>query len=258
MTEPEETEASEDEASATGQDRETDGRVHFSRLKLMQKSEAHYQANVRKYSASFALGRATHSYLLEDPTKLIVYEGKRDKRVKAYKEFMAAHAGKQIVSPSEMWDIKGMKMAIDRHPLAKRLLQGHRENYMQWNIHGHKAAGTPDVWRSNGDVVELKTDDCTEPESFLRSAERYCYHAQLTWYAAGLLSQRLIDGIGDLSIVAVESSAPYCVTVVELDDDTIQAGIDLWRGWLEKLDTAEAVDHWPGYSAKPVKWSLRR
>jgi PDDEXK-like domain of unknown function (DUF3799) len=263
MSDSEQPEGTDDVPS---EDRDTDGRIHFSRLKLMAKSPAHYLADARSFSTSFALGRATHSYLLGQEDKLIVWEGKRydgvkkppkkDGPVRAYQEFKAAHPKSQIVSASEMRKVRGMKAAIDRHPEARELLRGNRENYMQWEVQGHRAAGTPDVWRPDGDVVELKTDDCTEPESFLRSAERYGYHAQLSWYAAGLWELGL-ENVGRLSIVAVESGPPHCVTVVHLSDDIVAEGTKLWRGWLAKLEECEALGDWPGYSSQPVTWGLR-
>jgi len=261
MSEPEELPDSEEESGVVpGCDRDADNRVHFSRLKLMHRSAGHYAANVRKYSASQALGRATHSFILEDESKLVCYEGKRDRRTKAYQTFLAQHPNKQIVSPSEMFRVHDMKSAIERDRDARELLRGHRENYMQWEIKGTKAAGTPDVWSVDGDAVnvtELKTDDCTEPESFLRTCERYCYHAKLTWYAQGIINQGLAKRIGRLSIVAVESERPHCVTIVDLGQDVIREGIRLWRGWLAELQRCEAFDHWPGYSPSRVKWSLR-
>ena len=60
--------------------------VRFSRLKLMGKSPAHYQAGVDTETGSMRKGSALHSYLLGDADRVQVYEGKRDKRVKAYAE----------------------------------------------------------------------------------------------------------------------------------------------------------------------------
>jgi hypothetical protein len=264
----EEPESTEDTESS-GQDRETDGRIHFSRLKLMSRSPAHYHANVRKFSPSFALGRATHSYILEDESKLVVYEGRRydgmkypksDGPVKAYLDWKATvPSGVQIVSSAEMWDVRGMRMAIDRHPTARGLLTGFREEYIQWeSADGHPCAGTPDVWRIRDgqlDVTELKTDDCVEPGSFRSAALRYSYHAQLCWYATGIMLRSLDPPprLGKLSIVAVESSAPYCVTVVELDENDIAEGNALWRGWLARLAQCEALGEWPGYTSETIR-----
>lgn len=239
--------------------RENDGRVHFSRLKLMARSEAHYKANPRKDSASFALGRAAHSYLLGDPSQIAVYEGIRNKKFKEYKEFLARHPNKTIVNPREMLAVKGMRMAIEREPEAMRLLEGEREQYMQWELLGHKCAGTPDVWRSDGSVTELKTDDCVEPESFRRSAEKYSYHAQLTWYRAALVAAgKTRESHGPLTIVAVESSAPYCVTIHRLTPQIEADGEQLWRGWLTKLAKAQLLDEWPAYQPMQTDWTSRQ
>lgn len=260
MTSPSEETA--DEQEDPGSDpRETDGRVHFSRLKLMARSAAHYKANPRKDSASFRLGRAVHSYVLGNPDSIVVYEGRRDKRMKVYQEFLAKHPGKTILSPSEMYDVKGMRMAIERNPIAMQLLQGHREQYMQWQLDGHECAGTPDVWRDDGGVTELKTDDDTEPESFQRSAEKYHYHAQVSWYQMALVLGKRIPCVqpgAHCAIVAVESKEPYCVTIIELSPNDLADGRALWRDWLYKLEKAQLFDEWPGYAARPIPWKSKQ
>jgi hypothetical protein len=224
----------------------------------MSKSPAHYRANPRKDAAHLRKGRATHSYILGDPSKMVIYEGTRNKKHKKYKEFLAQHPGishEDIFSPSEAWDAKGMRMAIERHPEAMRLLEGHREEYFEWEVRRRAAAGTPDVWRSDH-VIELKTDDCTEPGSFLRSAERYCYHAQLTWYRHGLAQRGWVAPDARLSIVAVESSSPYCVQIIHVTPAVAKKGAALWNGWLDRLAECEALDEWPGYCSEPVDWTL--
>ena len=233
-----------------GMSRETDGRLHYSRLKLMARCPEAYRAHRDVRTSAMTLGLATHRYLLEGGDGVVCYDGRRDARTKAYQAFLVAHPDAAIVSPSEMRTIRGMRDAVLAHPEARDLLDGTREQYGQWEVDGHDCAGTIDVWRLDhgaADVVELKTTSDAEPRRFLRDAERMAYHAQLDWYAESLVRRGLAERIGRLSIVAVESSAPHHVTVIHLSERTRLAGRELWRGWLSTLARCEALGDWPGY-----------
>jgi len=81
--------------------------VNYSKLKHMAKSPLHYRHNSEHPAAdnaAFRLGRATHCLVLEPFTfdqQFAVYEGKRDKRQKAYKAFLETVGDRDVLSPQE-------------------------------------------------------------------------------------------------------------------------------------------------------------
>jgi hypothetical protein len=226
--------------------------VRFSRLKLMGKSPAHYQAGVDAETGSMRKGSALHSYLLGDADRVKVYEGKRDKRVKAYQAFLEEHPDAEILSPREAIDVEGMRASLHRHERAMQLLDGIREQRIEWSLGGRPCAGTPDVvhLRDGGKVlVELKTGQSSAPDLFRWQSRKLAYHAQLAWYARGLeMASIYTPGpVTEQYIVAVESSAPYPVTVFRVTDALRSAGERQCRLWLEQLLVCERTGRWPGY-----------
>jgi hypothetical protein len=235
--------------------------VRFSRLKLFGKSAAHYEANVGNDTASLRKGSATHSYLLGDSDSVVVYEdGARNPRHKKYQEFLEANEGKLILSPGEFEDVSGMRASIQRNQRAMELLDGVREQRIEWMLSGRCCAGTPDVVHLRKDgtkvVVELKTSVSAAPDLFRWQAKKMGYHAQLAWYAQGL-ETTLVYAPGPVVeqyIVVVESSAPYPVTVIRVTDKLREKGLRQCRVWFEQLLVCEQSGHFPGYVEADVDW----
>jgi hypothetical protein len=236
--------------------------VRFSRLKLMGKSAAHFAAGFGGETGPMRKGSALHAYLLGGESKVVVYKGgRRDERIAAWREFKAEHAGRHILIPSELHDVEGMRRSIEKHQRAMDLLDdGVQETRITWEIDGRACAGTPDVVKAMRDaaiVTELKTCESSKPEFFLKRAERYGYHAQVDWYGLGVerCRQYSASRVIDSYIVAVESSAPYPVTVIHIGDTMLSRGRGTWRAWWEQLRVCEESRHFPAYVQGDVEWN---
>jgi hypothetical protein len=227
--------------------------IRFSRLKLLGKSPAHYQAGVDAETGSMRKGSALHSYLLGDPDRVKVYDGRRDARTKAYAAFLEEHPDCEILSPREAVDVEGMRASLHRHERAMKLLDGIREERIEWSIGGRACAGTPDVVHIGADghktLVELKTGQSSAPDIFRWQSRKLAYHAQLAWYARGLeMASVYTPGpVTEQYIVAVESSAPWPVTIFRVTDALRKAGERQCRLWFEQLLVCERTGRWPGY-----------
>lgn len=231
--------------------------VRFSRLKLFGKSAAHYAHGYGDDTGPMRKGSALHRYLLGDKSGVVLYPGRR--AGKKWDEFKAAHEGTDILIQSEFRDVEGMRKSIERHPRAMALLDGVREERIEWEMAGRACAGTPDVvhLRTGGKVlVELKTSVSAAPDLFKWQAKRMAYHAQLAWYAHALEST-LVYAPGPVTeqyIVAVESAPPYPVTVIRVTDALRKKGERQWRAWFEQLLVCERSGHFPGYVDADVDW----
>ncbi len=236
--------------------------LRFSGLKLMDKSAAHYRAGRIEDKSPMRKGTALHSFLIGDKDRVCVFEeGARNDRHAKYQEFKAANLGKEILIPSEMIDVQGMRRAVEAHPRAMELLEGEREKRIEWTIGDRKCSGTPDVVRCFGDrkrLVELKSSFTTAIEPFKWHARKMAYHAQVDWYSNGIDSSMTYPSglpTEEHFIVAVEATAPYPVTVFELDEKILLAGRKRWRQWFEALRICEATHHFPAYAQADVLWT---
>jgi hypothetical protein len=241
--------------------------VRISRLKLMGRSPAHYR-EACKYgdgageTLALKLGNVSDAIAFDKPVAVWnqrTASGKlspRSKTSKAWIGFQAANAGKVIATPSEVAKATGMVEALKADPHARALLFAstvRRDVEIEWTCLGRRCVSHLDAL-SPVAVADLKTCETADPERFNKSALWYRYHAQLAFYVDACKAAGLGDR--DAYIVAVESSAPYPVTVFQLDDDALTAGRKLYRVWLERLLACEAANEWPAYAQSVVRFTV--
>ena len=230
--------------------------VRFSHLKQMARSPAHYRyalEHSRPDSAALRLGRLVDLLMFEQAAPL-VFDGSR--RGKAWDAFKAEHDGADIFTASELEDAEPIAASFNRpeHARALSLLRsGERQKRITWNWLGRDCAGTPDVCGQY--LIDLKTTRSAQPDAFRRDALRYAYHAQLAWYRNGMLLSGL-QPPAQCYIVAVETSAPYPITVHRLTERAIDMGERLCRVWMEQLLVCEESGHWPGYCESELDFDI--
>ena len=229
--------------------------VRFSRLKRFSQSAAHYHAACQwddDDTLSRRIGRGAHAILFNTP--LVVWHKRR--QGKAWEAFETEHAGREILTESEHLQALAIANAIRRHPIAAPLLFDGTalERSLSWKIDGRSCTGTPDSV-GPGRVVDLKTARTTEPDRFTRQATWMHYHAQLAWYQDGLeLAGK--QRPAECYIVAVESVAPYAVTVLKLTERALDAGRKLNRLWWERLRACESANAWPPYAQSVIDFDV--
>lgn len=231
--------------------------VRISRLKKIALSPAHFHADEPEEEAdedqtpSMELGTLVHECMFKGG-QCVVAPMKRDKRTKAYQEFVAANPGKFIITIKQMRHVQGMVHALLTDPVAPDLLKGVFEETLLWDWMGRPCRGTPDV-RAPEFITELKTTRCAEPRWFQREADKRGYHHQLAWYEHGTM---LVHGglFRELWVVAVESAPPYAVTCHKVTEPRWQDAKKQIRLWFERLLQCEAAGTWPAYTDAPLEW----
>lgn len=240
------------------------GPVHFTRLKKMRQSPAHYLADDEKHTPSLGKGSAVHSVLLGGK-RVVVYEGgARNDKFAKWQDFKAANEGAHIVIPSEATDVTGMRQSIEAHPQAMRLLDGIREQLIEWQFAGRACAGTPDVVHLSfpgcrGKVgVELKTSKTASPWGFPWECKRYGYYSQCSWYANGIeqTSAYAPGEVSDYFIVTVESVKPWPVTIFRVEERALSRARLEWRSWMDQLLECERAGKFPAYTDQVVNIGL--
>lgn len=222
---------------------------------LATRTPAHYQWDRTrpKFSDAFTLGTAAHSLILEGDTSGIVVVEADNWLTKAAKEQKteALASGKQPLLTKEMTQVWEMHSAVMRHPQARELFTGHRaEESVFWDEDGLMLKCRPDAWQP-GRLVDLKTTVDASPRAFGKTAYNFGYHQSAAHYIDGVKA-----ATGEelpFTFVLVEKTAPYLVSVVELDWEAI----DLGRGLNDRAKRiyreCTNTGNWPGYpTAEPI------
>lgn len=230
--------------------------IRFHHLKAYGRSAAH--GKLSRAGAEFVSGPSiekgggTH-HVLFGTKKVIAYPG-AVRRGKEWEDFQARNADAMILTKSDYEKVSRMAEAVANTRLAMEVLGGVHEHTLLFKFMGRDCRATPDA-RTDGYVTELKTCATSQPERFTWQGLRLAYHAQLAWY------QDALDLAGmarptEAFIVAVESSAPYPVTVMPLTDRALDKGRGLWRSWMERLIGCEESGSWPGYCQALVPFDV--
>lgn len=256
----------------TEQEYRSEARVNWSALNLMRDSPLHYQwglTHPRADTPAMAVGRATHCAILEPdeyPRRYTVapqYDRRTNDGKTAWAEFRAAHEGIEILRLEDAERIDAMAAVVRDHDTAGPLLRlpGESEVILRWNDAetGVQCKGRADrIARPTGPtlLVDIKITRSTEEYALQRAIHGYGYHGQLAFYADAI---EAITGEAPLVyMVAVESDGPHDVAVLELDDELLAQGRDLYRSHLRRLVECQESDRWPGRHPEPIRASLPR
>lgn len=225
---------------------------------------AYQREHGRPDKTAYDLGNAAHKTVLGTGWPTVVVEGEwRSKDAKA--AVAEARANGVIPLHQQDWDAaQAMAGALRRHPLASMLLSnGKPEASMLWRDQRADVLlrGRVDWLRDRRDplyLVDYKTAESAEPDTFARAAARYHYHSQAAFYIDGAKTCDLSDDVRFLFIVQ-EKNPPYLVSVVELDSLAIRAGRAWNRRAIDLFAACHAADDWPGYTPDdPALVSLPR
>ena len=239
-------------------------RISQSALKHFEKSPAHYKASLTiedKDTKDKRIGRAVHCAVLEPNefnNRYAVYPEKLDKRTKEGKalfaEFEESAIGKEILSLEEYETAINCAKSVTDHETVKSLMsKGHPEVSIFTELEGVPVKCRLDWYRENI-ILDLKTTDDASPQGFLRSIFKYGYHIQAAWYM-DCCSQAGLP-VTNFILVAVEKTAPYAVGIYELDDLSIERGIELYRCYLSQYKECTESNDWTSYSREIVTLKL--
>lgn len=205
--------------------------------------------------AVFDFGHAAHAAILGVGAELAVVDA--DTWVsKAAKEAKAqAYAdGKTPLLAKDAATVDGMVTALRAHPRAAALLApgaGRAELSIFWRdwVTGVQRRGRLD-WLTEHEgrptIVDYKTCASAEPGEVRKAVARYGYHQQHAWYVDGAHALEIADDPRFL-FVFQEKTAPYLVTVVELDDEAVRVGRARNDEALRIFADCTDKGVWPGY-----------
>jgi len=212
---------------------------------------------------AMAFGSACHKVILEPETfgeEYAIAPAGIDKRTKEgkamWEEFMANAAGKTIVSSDDAMTMSDMEVALERCPLALKLLRGKGESEVPffWTDPetGEKCKVKLDrlvKYNRRWYVVDYKTTQCAETNRFNSDIFKIGYHMQAAMYTEGVQRAKKMKKRPGFLFVAQEKKAPYSVNVIEVSEEVMNAGYAKFHELLEKYHNCKIADLWPGYVA---------
>lgn len=242
-----------------------------SGLKILNaQTPAHYRHHMDNpvHKGIYDLGTATHSLVLEDDHSMIEVLQFDDWRTKAVKEARdkAYAEGKVPLLAKEYEVVRAMRDSVAAHPEARMALEGGKpEQSIFWDdTSGARMRCRPDKLDFDSPVgvliSDLKTTVNADPKKFGKIAWDLGYYQQDPHYRDGV--QLLTGEEPAFLFILVEKTAPYLVSVVELDTDALRLGREKNARATELYNQCKATDLWPGYpSSGPVslpEWATKQ
>lgn len=209
---------------------------------------------------AMAFGSACHKAILEpdDWGKEYAAAPVVDRRTKAGKEeweaFVAANAGKTVVSRDDVETIAEMEKALIACPLAKKLIygKGRNEEPFFWTDHdtGEKCKVKADrivTYRRRKYIVDYKTTMAADTFHFNSAIFKMGYFMQAAMYTEGMMKAKKMKKRPGFLFVAQEKKPPYSVNVIEVSEEVMNAGLAKFHQLLEKYHACKVADCYPGY-----------
>jgi hypothetical protein len=269
--------------------------VNWSSLKHILRSPLHYrhaQRNPKRDTPALSAGRGAHVAILEPDRYARQYivideeawdardldrttkEGKaraaefyvahpeaKAMKADAYKAAVmgAAFPGKEIIPAATQALHLAMRDAVHGHAIASQYVRGPGANEVShfWTdpTSGLRCKGRFDrVSDRPSALVDVKTTVDVDSRLFGSSAAKLAYHAQLAFYQAGWHATTGV--MLPCVIVAVESEPPHDVALVDVDEDSLQAGREDVARAIALLVECRAKNEWPGRYPQRVALQL--
>lgn len=205
--------------------------------------------NPQPVTPAMKFGSAIHMNVLqpEEFNKHYVVSPKFDKRTKQgkadYAEFVNNNMLKNVVTESEYALIEQMTDKLMRDSDAKTLLtNGIKEHIIAWENQEYniKCRGMLDVYNEQANIiVDLKTTQDSSYYGFASSVRKFKYYKQAAFYLDAVKAQ-------EFYIVAIEKNPPFSINIIQIGDDLLDKGRELYNRDLEIYKYCTDNDYWPG------------
>lgn len=240
-------------------------------LDAFRKAPALYQFirnNPLPPTPSMRFGSLYHTAILE-PEKLAAEYflmpdvDRRTKDGKAAWEAAVIECGnREPVKPDDMDKTTAMRAVLMQHTAARNAITDQRQHVeasLFWTdpTTGVECRARPDLIRTDGFIVDLKTAADASPDAFQRAAFNYGYHRQAAFYLDGW---KLISGEAPKGFIFVvqETEAPFLTAVYVASPAMIELGRSEIAADLQGFAECLRTDTWPGLPEAPQELTLPR
>lgn len=212
-------------------------------------------------SDSLIFGQLVHALLLEPESTgrefLVMPElNLRTKDGKAERDRIIAECAVKGIQPvtaaqAELAELMVEKCRSDSDVLA--LLDGAHEQPFFWTDEqtGEACKCRVDcLTELDGKVtiVDYKSAANAMTHAFVRDLYKFGYHFQAGMYCTGVKESLGLDYLPRFVFIAQEKAAPYSLNRIELPEDVITLGVDLYREYLGIYHECKETGIWYGYN----------
>ena len=204
--------------------------------------------NPQPVTPAMKFGSAIHMNVLqpEQFNNNYAVSPKFDKRTKQGKEdhsnFIKNNMLKTIISEKEYHLMEQMTDKIMRDSDAKALLcMGLKEHIIAWENEEYniKCKGMLDVYREDSNmIIDLKTTQDSSYNAFASSVRKIKYYKQAAYYLDAVKAQ-------EFYIVAIEKNPPFSINIIQIGDDLLDKGREMYNQELEIYKYCVDNDYWP-------------
>lgn len=203
-------------------------------------------------SSALLFGRALHCLLFEPGTfesRYCMFDGRRDKRSKDYQAFLAANAGKEVLSADEWARALEAAKSFIREPLVQEIIaSGKAEVSVLWteDVDGTliQMRGRLDWIATGRSITDLKTAKDISARAFGRDFFRYHYDIKLGLYQRGL--SQVTGRHWPVEVICLEKEPPYDITVVPIANSVLEQWAEKGLKILREVKACIDTDTWPG------------
>lgn len=234
--------------------------ISRSELFKIRKSPLHFKYEMEHPSEptpALIFGQAAHKYILEHESFFdeFAVAPDVDRRTKSGREsyalFLAEQGEKTVISQDDFDTIKKIQEAVFSNKYAELLLSGEHEKPFFWtdSLTGEKCKCRVDALYESGEIgiiVDLKTCESADTDTFMRDAVRYGYDMQVAMYSEGLRANTAKKW--EFVFIAVEKKPPYAVNILQADDLMHTRGSDLFRELIGIYRNCKETGDWYGYN----------
>jgi hypothetical protein len=206
----------------------------------------------------FDFGKAAHKEALGVGPELVVVDADNWMTKAAKEAKAAAYAdGSVPLLAKDKAAVDAMGAALRAHPIASALLDPDHGKPEQSGFFSDLAHGVlrrfrldwlPDTDGGRLIVPDYKSAVSAEPGAIRKAVANYGYYMQDAWYRDGCHALGLAEDVAFVFIFQ-EKTAPYLVTVVELDTEAVLLGRKRNDQALQVFAECTATDTWPGYTS---------
>ena len=204
--------------------------------------------NPQPATPAMKFGSAIHMNVLqpEEFNKHYVVSPKFDKRTKQgkadYAEFTNNNMFKTVISEGEYEVIQQMTDKLMKDSDAKTLLSnGLKEHIIVWenDFWNVKCRGMLDVYNKDANIiVDLKTTQDSSYYGFASSVRKFKYYKQAAFYMDAVRAQ-------EFYIVAIEKNPPFSLNIIQIGDNLLDKGREMYSRDLEIYKYCLDNDYWP-------------
>ena len=172
---------------------------------------------------------------------------------KLWAEFEEQAESKTVVTADMIEQAIAMRDKLMSNDYVCQLLDGEREKPFFWvdDLTGEECKCRVDCLTSiNGMdiIVDLKTAESADTDTFMRHAIKYGYNLQAAMYGEGV---KVNTGKEHTFVfIVIEKKPPYAINILQADKAFVLHGFDLFRELIGTYHECKTTGNWWGYLGK--------